>query len=67
VFFYKAVCGMEEVDLEVRLRKTEPRIPVVLNVKEVMAVFDKIDEKYGLMAASAVSKSCAPSDGKLAK
>jgi integron integrase len=49
-FFYKAVCGMDEVDLEVRLRKTEPRIPVVLDVKEVMAVFDKIDEKYGLMA-----------------
>ncbi len=50
VFFYKAVCGMEEVDLEVRLRKTAARIPVVLDVKEVMAVFDKIDEKYGLMA-----------------
>jgi hypothetical protein len=29
VFFFKAVCGMEEVDLEVRLRKTEPRLPVV--------------------------------------
>lgn len=50
VFFYKAVCGMDEVDLEVRLRKTEPRIPVVLDAKEVLAVFDKIDEKYGLMA-----------------
>lgn len=50
VFFYKAVCGMEEVDLEVRLRKTEPRMPVVLDVGEVMKVLDKIDEKYGLMA-----------------
>jgi integron integrase len=50
VFFYKAVCGMEEVDLEVRLRKTEPRIPVVLDVKEVIAVLDRIDAKYGLMA-----------------
>jgi integron integrase len=50
VFFYKAVCGMEEVDLEVRLRKTEKRIPVVLDVAEVMKVLDKIDEKYGLMA-----------------
>jgi integron integrase len=50
VFFYKAVCGMESVDLEVRLRKTEPRVPVVLDVKEVMKVLDKIDEKYGLMA-----------------
>lgn len=50
VFFYKAVCGMEEVDLEVRLRKTAPRVPVVLDVKEVMEVLDKIDAKYGLMA-----------------
>ena len=50
VFFYKSVCGMEEVDLEVRLRKTEQRIPVVLDVGEVMRVLDKIDEKYGLMA-----------------
>ncbi|MCB1130615.1 MAG: integron integrase [Verrucomicrobiae bacterium] len=49
-FFYKAVCGMEEVDLEVRLRKTEKRVPVVLEVAEVMAVLDKIDRKYGLMA-----------------
>ncbi len=49
-FFFKAVCGMEEVDLEVRLRKTEPRMPVVLDVKEVLAVLDKIDEHYGLMA-----------------
>ena len=50
VFFYKAVCGMEAVDLEVRLRKTEKRIPVVLEVAEVMKVLDKIDAKYGLMA-----------------
>ncbi|MEO5712911.1 MAG: integron integrase [Luteolibacter sp.] len=50
VFFYKAVCGMESVDLEVRLRKTPPRLPVVLDVAEVMSVLDKIDSKYGLMA-----------------
>lgn len=50
VFFFKAVCGMDEVDLEVRLRKTERRMPVVLDVKEVLAVLDKIDERYGLMA-----------------
>ena len=41
---------MDEVDLEVKLRKTDKRIPVVLDVKEVMAVFDKIDERYALMA-----------------
>jgi integrase len=41
---------MEEVDLEVRLRKTAPRMPVVLDVAEVMKVLDKIDERYGLMS-----------------
>jgi len=50
VFFYEAVCGMEEVDLEVRFRKTEQRIPVVMDVGEVLKVLDKIDAKYGLMA-----------------
>ena len=49
-FFYKAVCGFDEVDLEVRLRRTEKRIPVVLEVAEVMKVLDRIDQKYGLMA-----------------
>lgn len=50
VFFYKAVCGMEEVDLEIRLRKTEKRIPVVPDVAEVLMILDKIKEKYRLMA-----------------
>lgn len=50
VFFYKDVCGMEEVDLEVRLRRTATRLPVVLDVKEVLAVLDKIDARYALMA-----------------
>lgn len=50
VFFFREVCGMEEVDLEVRLRKTEQRLPVVLDVKEVLAVLDKIDTRYALMA-----------------
>ena len=50
VFFYKDVCGMESVDLEVRLRKTATRLPVVLDVKEVMAVLERIDGRYALMA-----------------
>lgn len=50
VFFYKDVCCLEEVDLEVRLRKTATRLPVVLAVKEVLAVLDKIDARYALMA-----------------
>jgi hypothetical protein len=31
VFFFKEVCGMDEVDLGVRMRKRMPRIPVVLS------------------------------------
>ncbi len=50
VFFYRDVCGMEKVDLEVRLRKTSPRLPVVLDVREVMAVLERIDQRYALMA-----------------
>jgi integron integrase len=50
VFFYRAVCGKDEVELEVRFRKTEPRIPVVPDASEVLKVFAKIDEKYNLMA-----------------
>jgi integron integrase len=50
VFFYRDVCGMEQVDLEVRLRKTTPRMPVVLSTREVMAVLERIDRKYALMA-----------------
>lgn len=41
---------MDEVDLEVRMRKTEPRVPVVLDVREVLEVLDRLDERYGLMA-----------------
>ena len=37
------------MDLGVRLRKP-PRLPVVLDVKEVMTVLDKIDKRYSLMA-----------------
>lgn len=50
VFFYKAVCGMDDVNLEIRLRKTEKRIPVVPDVAEVIMILNKIDEKYRLMA-----------------
>ncbi|MDB4430083.1 tyrosine-type recombinase/integrase, partial [Akkermansiaceae bacterium] len=36
VFFFKDVCGMETVDLQVKLRKTQKRIPVVMTSKEVL-------------------------------
>lgn len=50
VFFFKDVCGHENVLFGVRLRKTEKRLPVVLDVGEVMAVLDRMDGRFGLMA-----------------
>ena len=43
VFFYREVCGHEEVDLQVRFRKTEKRVPVVLSISEVLALIDRLD------------------------
>lgn len=50
VFFFREVCGHEEVDLKVRLRKTSPRVPVVLNVKEILALFERLKPHHRLMA-----------------
>jgi integron integrase len=49
-FFFKDICGMEEVDLRVTLRKTEPKVPVVLSREEVGKVFAEMEGSYGLMA-----------------
>ncbi len=50
VFFYRDVCGMEEVKLEVRLRKTARREPVVLTRKELMGLLDRLEGQYRLAA-----------------
>ena len=50
VFFYREVCGKEEVDLQVKLRQTTPRIPVILSFREIMGILDKLDARYRLMA-----------------
>jgi integrase len=50
VFFYREVCGQEEVDLQVKLRRTTPRIPVIVNFREIMSILEKLDERYRLMA-----------------
>lgn len=46
VFFYRAVCGHDEVKLEVRMRKRPPRVPVVLSREEVMRLIEKLEPKY---------------------
>jgi integron integrase len=50
VFFFKEVCGHAEVALEVRLRRTPKRIPVVINFQEIVAILNRLDERYRLMA-----------------
>ncbi len=49
-FFFKAVCGMESVRIPVKMRETSRRVPVVLDLDEVIRVLDRLDERYGLMA-----------------
>ena len=49
-FFFKEVCGQAEVDLQVRLRKTTPRVPVVVNFQEILAILKRLEEPYRLMA-----------------
>ena len=50
VFFFRDVCGREEVDLGVRLRKTAARIPVVLDRAEIGGLFKQLDGDWRLMA-----------------
>jgi integron integrase len=49
-FFFRDVCGREEVVFDVRLRKTERRVPVVMSVREVLALLDHLDPKNRLVA-----------------
>ena len=49
-FFFKEVCGMEEVDLGVKFRKTPRRIPVVLDLREVAAVLANLSPTCRLAA-----------------
>ena len=49
-FFFKEVCGQEELDLQVQLRKTTPRVPVIVNFQEILAILKRLEEPYRLMA-----------------
>ena len=46
VFFFREVCGLEEVDLQVRMKRGQKRMPVVLSVKEVLRLIEKLEPKY---------------------
>ena len=50
VFFFRDVCGREEVDLKVTFRKTEKRPPVVLDFEEVDAILNNLPPTCRLAA-----------------
>lgn len=50
VFFFRDVCGWEEVDLGVQLRKTPKRVPTVLDLKEISALLEHLPERCRLAA-----------------
>jgi integron integrase len=50
VFFFRDVCGMEEVKLDVRLRKTKTREPVVLTREELMGLLDRLKGQHRMAA-----------------
>ncbi|MCB1208910.1 MAG: integron integrase [Verrucomicrobiales bacterium] len=50
VFFFREVCGHEQVDLEVKLRRTAKRIPVVMNFQEILAILNRLEERNRLIA-----------------
>ena len=52
VFFYRDVCGMEpdQIDLRVKLRKGQPRVPVVMSRKEVADVTGRMEGRAGVLA-----------------
>ena len=50
VFFFREVCDHEDVDLQVKLRKTPKRIPVVPNFREIVAILGRLEPTHRLMA-----------------
>lgn len=50
MFFYRDVCGVEEVRLDVKLRKTKQREPVVLTKDELLGLLDRLEGQYRLAA-----------------
>lgn len=50
VFFFKDVCGREEVVLDVKMKKGKRRMPIVLTKEEIQWVLDKLEPVYRLPA-----------------
>lgn len=49
-FFFKDVCRKEDVDLQIKFRRTPKRVPVVLSIREVAAVLSKLPPTCRLAA-----------------
>ena len=49
-FFFKQVCGMEQVDLRTTRKESPPKEPVVLNVQELLALIEQLPAPYKLAA-----------------
>jgi len=49
-FFFKDVCGMQEVHFDVKLRKTPKRLPTVLTREEIESLFANLSSRYLLAA-----------------
>lgn len=50
VFFFRDVCNHTEIDLQVRLRKTQRRQPTILNRDELMRLIGTLEPRYRLPA-----------------
>lgn len=50
VFFFREVCGLEEVDLGVAFKRTPKRLPVVLSLREVAATLENLPPSCRLAA-----------------
>ena len=50
VFFYRDVCGRESVELAVKMRKRQRRMPVVLSKKEIYRLIEKVEAAYVMPA-----------------
>ncbi|MES2476048.1 MAG: integron integrase [Verrucomicrobiota bacterium] len=45
-FFYRDVCGRQELDLQVKMRKTGQRQPVILTKSELLGLIAKLEARY---------------------